>query len=54
MRSSDVSFAEISPDVILSRGVGNVAILFDIKQFYSFRVTPITIYIRKPRELPEL
>ena len=45
---------EISPDVILSHGVGNVAISFDMEQFYSFRVTPITIYIRKPRELPEL
>ena len=45
---------EISPDVILSHGVGNVVISFDMEQFYSFRITPITIYIRKPRELPEL
>ena len=54
MRSSDVSFAKISPDMILGYGVGNVAISFDMEQFYSFRVTPIAIYIRKPRELPEL
>ena len=47
---------EISPDVILSHGVGNAVISFDMEQFYSFQATPITIYIsiRKPRELPEL
>ena len=32
--------------MILSYGVGNVAISFDMEQFYSFRVTPITIYIK--------
>ena len=35
MRSSDASFAEISPDMILGDGVGNSVFLFDMKPCYS-------------------
>ena len=34
MRSSDVSFAEISPEVILRLGVRNGCTLFDMKQLF--------------------
>ena len=37
MHSSAASFAEISPDMILGYGVGNLCILFDMKQLFYYK-----------------